>query len=707
MDMPGANFFELEAPPPLDKFEGGIHRAPHNEIILSHMENARILTRADERRARKKLRAIEARLNLEPSFWQRMVNRWLAITPILRNVDLMIAERERLYGEYKQLKANWHVLKESYERAETDEEKTDYRAAAELTKFHCEDVLEDLRTISSTLQPLREDIIRRNVLRKRLAEHEIGKADERLQRKLQKQMEREAAYFGELMVRALNQLGLCYRYTIWKGGRQLARIQSVQWERVVVTPDSVQFKVFVSKMGLIRGTINKLPLGVATKDLVEDRTLQQLSVACERPVRCISREKEKWLNGVWFEIDRLGVTDGLVESIQYKTIMAAYPANERHKIPLLLGVKKGRYINRIDLANEPHFLIAGTTGSGKTITYHGIICTLIQNYSPAEIRLLMIDLKEGVAFKKYSGIPHLIGSVIEEEKDVPAILQKLEALRRWRMHKLSGIAEDINEYNRMVTADNQMAHIVVCFDEYGALKDSDYDETSYQWTKQLAMKGRAAGIHLIIGAQTPYVTDVPNVVKANMTFSLVGKQKTLGASLSATGDKQAYELPNIPGRMICDAPKGNYQVQLPMVTPNDIAEAIQAAAQWPAPDDIFAPLQDDNEFDAMEVTEEYGGPIWNMERLIDICINERDGKISAWGVYDLVKDEGITRSQIQRTTNELIEHSHIVYCGDVYKLNKVAGGYVLEHSTIQPSNDMPIYGYIPGEMSRDMDKEVA
>jgi len=188
------------------------------------------------------------------------------------------------------------------------------------------------------------------------------------------------------------------------------------------------------------------------------------------------------------------------------------------KSPLALGLGQdvsGTAIS-VDLAAMPHLLIAGTTGSGKSVCVNSIIaCLLLQN-TPDDLKLMMIDPKR-VELTNYNGIPHLMAPVVVDLERVVASLQWMtrEMDERYRKFAKGGV-RNIADYNARVAANGEkkMPYIVVIIDELADLMMLAPDETERIITR-LAQLARATGIHLIIATQRPSVDVVTGLIKAN------------------------------------------------------------------------------------------------------------------------------------------------------------------------------------------------
>ena len=169
-----------------------------------------------------------------------------------------------------------------------------------------------------------------------------------------------------------------------------------------------------------------------------------------------------------------------------------------------------------DLAAMPHLLIAGTTGSGKSVCVNAIISCLLINNTPDDMRFLMVDPKR-VELTGYDGIPHLLAPVVTEMERVIGALQWATREMDQRYHKFAEIgARNIVEYNSRMDEANQrrLPYLVVVIDELADLMMLSPDETERTITR-MAQLARATGIHMVISTQRPSVDVVTGLIKAN------------------------------------------------------------------------------------------------------------------------------------------------------------------------------------------------
>ncbi|MCR4418779.1 MAG: DNA translocase FtsK 4TM domain-containing protein [Clostridia bacterium] len=170
-----------------------------------------------------------------------------------------------------------------------------------------------------------------------------------------------------------------------------------------------------------------------------------------------------------------------------------------------------------DLAKMPHLLIAGATGSGKSVCLNGLICSLLYKARPTELKFMLIDPKM-VELTGYNGIPHLLTSVVTDAKKAAAALRWMttEMDNRYARFAAAGV-RDLRRYNRAqrLTGRKPLSYIVVIIDELAELMMVAPAEVEDSICR-LAQKARAAGIHLVVATQRPSVDVITGLIKANI-----------------------------------------------------------------------------------------------------------------------------------------------------------------------------------------------
>ena len=192
----------------------------------------------------------------------------------------------------------------------------------------------------------------------------------------------------------------------------------------------------------------------------------------------------------------------------------------KSKLTFSLGRDIGGNAIVADIAKMPHGLIAGATGSGKSVCINSIIISLLYKATPEEVKLLMIDPKV-VELGIYNGIPHLLVPVVTDPRKASGALgwAVSEMEKRYRMFADRGV-RDLAGYNRFVEnlgdpEIQKMPHIVIIIDELADLMMTAPNEVEDS-INRIAAKARAAGMHLIIATQRPSVDVVTGVIKANI-----------------------------------------------------------------------------------------------------------------------------------------------------------------------------------------------
>ncbi len=172
-----------------------------------------------------------------------------------------------------------------------------------------------------------------------------------------------------------------------------------------------------------------------------------------------------------------------------------------------------------DLSKMPHLLVAGATGSGKSVSINSMVMSILYKASPDEVKMLMVDPKL-LELSAYQEIPHLISPVITNPKESAAALKKMvfEMERRYRVLAERG-ARNIESFNLQAKDEDQLPYLVIIIDELADLMFTAPADVEDSITR-LAQMGRASGIHLILATQRPSVDVITGIIKANFPARL-------------------------------------------------------------------------------------------------------------------------------------------------------------------------------------------
>ena len=208
--------------------------------------------------------------------------------------------------------------------------------------------------------------------------------------------------------------------------------------------------------------------------------------------------------------------------------------NSQCPLPIGLGKDLEGRIRVADLTRMPHLLIAGTTGSGKSVCMNMIVASLLFHFGPEKVRLLMIDPKM-IELTLYNDIPHLLHPVVTDAKETAAILRwvAFEMDRRYRMLSRNSV-RNIEDYNYKLDSGKpvrplgddpdevaeRMPYVVILVDELSDLMCSEVKNEIEAALVRLAQMARAVGIHLVVATQRPSVDVITGLIKANFPSRL-------------------------------------------------------------------------------------------------------------------------------------------------------------------------------------------
>ena len=213
------------------------------------------------------------------------------------------------------------------------------------------------------------------------------------------------------------------------------------------------------------------------------------------------------------------VPNKTVESVPFREMVDTKEFREtKSKLGAVLGKSISGDIVIADIAKMPHILIAGTTGSGKSVCVNSIIMSILFRSTPDEVRFLMIDPK-AVEFMIYNGIPHLLIPVVTDPKKASGALAwaVTEMLNRYKLFSDNNV-RDLTGFNKLAKTREDltvMPQIVIFIDELADLMMASPGEVEDSICR-LAQMARAAGMHLVIATQRPSVNVVTGVIKANI-----------------------------------------------------------------------------------------------------------------------------------------------------------------------------------------------
>lgn len=332
------------------------------------------------------------------------------------------------------------------------------------------------------------------------------------------------------------------------------------------------------------------------------------------------------------------IPNPVISAVKIKEILGNIPkSQENAKLLVALGKDIMGRPQTADLSKMPHLLVAGSTGSGKSVCINSMLASLLMLYRPDQVKIMLVDPKK-VELSNYNGVPHLMCPVVTDPKKASLALQKIvaEMERRYDVFAEKGV-KNIGSYNDWVEEQNRanpstpipkMYYILVVIDELADLMlvASKEVEDSIMRITQMA---RAAGIHLIVATQRPSTDVITGVVKANIPSRIsfaVSSQIDSRTILDAPGAEKLLG----KGDMLY-LPMGEnipIRIQGCFISDDEIRRVIEHVCkeqQAKYDENLTTHLNDSHMAGSTSEKEEYDDPLYN--EIVDFAI--KTGKVSA------------------------------------------------------------------------------
>lgn len=263
--------------------------------------------------------------------------------------------------------------------------------------------------------------------------------------------------------------------------------------------------------------------------------------------------------------------------------------NDGNPLNVVLGVNISGEPVYLDIPKMPHGLIAGSTGSGKSVCINAIIASILYKAHPDDVKLVLVDPKR-VEFARYSGIPHLATPIITEPKLANAALKWVvdEMENRYRLFEATGVTK-FTEYIEEERTDARLKHIpyiVIIIDELADLMMTSGPEVE-ESIMRITQKARAAGIHLIVATQRPSVNIISGTIKTNIPTRIafkVGKAIDSNIILDRPG---AEKLLGLGDMLFIDEMGVENRIQGAFISSSEIKQVVSSLENYNRGDYLF------------------------------------------------------------------------------------------------------------------------
>jgi DNA segregation ATPase FtsK/SpoIIIE-like protein len=367
------------------------------------------------------------------------------------------------------------------------------------------------------------------------------------------------------VIDVLTNLGFCYHIT--KNEKKFIK-KKISVTQVDVSPYAYTYH------------ITRVPFGVKLTEMAQDWVGTELAASIGKKTRY-----DLDLNGLRYTVE-VGSTLSIPHFVQFGDLFEKHPM-PKNLPPLAFWAglsTNGAPIYR-NLADAPHMIVAGSSGGGKSNMENCIACTFLTRNDHQRVKMVFFDLKGGVEFSHFAGIPHLYPmennkgwsstGIVEYPSDVISALDVLfdECMSRLAKLKKAKV-KNVNEFNRGKHPKNRIPYIVVFFDEWASTKKLVGDKAEVILSN-IANLSRSAGIHFILSTQYPKAEIINTTISVNFPWRIAFNMSN-GASQSVLGTWDAFGLSPV-GRAVLQTSEGPIQVQTPRINNTNVTTIANAA----------------------------------------------------------------------------------------------------------------------------------
>ena len=455
-------------------------------------------------------------------------------------------------------------------------------------------------------------------------------------RRVRRQLKKLSRQYHKLLTNSLTRCG-ANNIINEKGERYVKKVRIAR-SRISVDGAAIYFQV----------DTRRLPHHVLIALLRNEDVVETLSASCNRRVDVIWNQYQPE-DGFFYRVQlRMGL-HGIPREVAFDKMLAAIP-EDAPALQIAIGCgANGRLIFR-DLSDPgcPHILVAGATGTGKSVWVKQLLVTLLLRNKTDKLKVVLIDLKGGVELSQFRNVPHLLMPIIKDKRDTIGALKRVlkEVDDRLRYFEKVQVV-DIGGYNqRRFFADKplpKMPHWLVLIDELANLMlDKEINAESSALLADIAARARATGIHVIAATQRPSVDVITGLIKANFPVRVAFSTASQQDSRVIIDTSDAAQLAPA-GRMIFFMGAHKMELQGPFISPNMV-------------DDTMAGINEGDQKSALDRRRRHN---FTPQDYFLHALTKYDGDFSPQVLFEDFRALGVGRTELEniakKTVGETVE----------------------------------------------------
>lgn len=478
-----------------------------------------------------------------------------------------------------------------------------------------------------------------------IADYERAKIESRDRRQMKGRLLKLQKQYKRLIINALARAGASYKWR--EDGERYIRKIKFREIRISVDGGAIYFRV----------ETRSLPDKILIAFLRDDDVVETVCAACDRhvEVRWDFMQPEK---GFWYVVQLKLGNRGIPREVDFSKILEAIESRPSSRA-LTIGVgaaENGRAVFA-DIDDMPHVLVAGATGTGKSVWMKQVLVTLALRNTPDKLKFVMIDLKGGVELSQFENMPHVLEFVNHKDRVVSTLKKVMtEVERRQRIFKNIGVV-NIAGYNKRRYHSNRplpkLPYWIVVVDELANLMlDKEIRKDAEPLLADITALARAAGIHCILATQRPSTDVIIGLIKANVPTRLAFATASHIDSRVIIDSSHAYGLAP-SGRMIYMSGKYKTEIQGPLITPSMVSDKLKGIASGERVETLKWSQRHD----------------FTPEDFFIHALNRYKGEYSLYQIWNDFRPMGVSRPEVTRAANEFAD-KEFELDGKLYRLTE-------------------------------------